>query len=52
MRFVDSDHPDVIAFAEKATASATTDREKAVAATRKAAGGHRPHDTEWVRRCF
>jgi len=31
MRFVDSDHPDVIAFAEEATAGATTDREKAVA---------------------
>jgi transglutaminase-like putative cysteine protease len=31
MQFVDSDHPDVIAFAEEATAGATTDREKAVA---------------------
>ena len=31
MHFVDSDHPDVVAFAEKATAGATTDREKAVA---------------------
>jgi transglutaminase-like putative cysteine protease len=31
MHFVESDHPDVIAFAEKATAGATTDREKAVA---------------------
>lgn len=31
MRFVDSDHPDVIAFAEEATAGATTEREKAVA---------------------
>jgi transglutaminase-like putative cysteine protease len=31
MQFVDSDHPDVVAFAEKATAGATTDREKAVA---------------------
>jgi transglutaminase-like putative cysteine protease len=31
MTFVDSDHPDVVAFAEKATAGATTDREKAVA---------------------
>src|SRR5919109_1226463 len=31
MPFVDSDHPDVIAFAEEATAGATTDREKAVA---------------------
>ena len=31
MTFVDADHPDVIAFAERATAGATTDREKAVA---------------------
>ena len=31
MTFADSDHPDVIAFAEAATAGATTDREKAVA---------------------
>ncbi len=31
MTFVDSDHPDVVAFAEQATAGATTDREKAVA---------------------
>lgn len=31
MQFVDSDHPDVIAFAKEATAGATTDREKAVA---------------------
>ena len=31
MQFVDSDHPDVVAFAEEATAGATTDREKAVA---------------------
>src|ERR1043166_6878812 len=31
MPFVDSDHPDVIAFATEATAGATTDREKAVA---------------------
>jgi len=31
MNFVDADHPDVIAFAEEATAGATTDREKAVA---------------------
>ena len=31
MLFVDSDHPAVVAFAEKATAGATTDREKAVA---------------------
>lgn len=31
MHFVDSDHPDVIAFAKEATAGATTDREKAVA---------------------
>jgi transglutaminase-like putative cysteine protease len=31
MQFVDSDHPDVIAFAEEATAGATTEREKAVA---------------------
>jgi transglutaminase-like putative cysteine protease len=31
MHFVDSDHPDVVAFAEEATAGATTDREKAVA---------------------
>lgn len=31
MDFVDSDHPDVIAFAREATAGATTDREKAVA---------------------
>ena len=31
MHFVESDHPDVIAFAEEATAGATTDREKAVA---------------------
>ncbi len=31
MLFVDSDHPDVVAVAEKATAGATTDREKAVA---------------------
>jgi transglutaminase-like putative cysteine protease len=31
MHFVESDHPDVVAFAEEATAGATTDREKAVA---------------------
>jgi transglutaminase-like putative cysteine protease len=31
MHFVDSDHPDVVAFAQDATAGATTDREKAVA---------------------
>jgi transglutaminase-like putative cysteine protease len=31
MTFVDSDHPDVVAFAEEATAGAATDREKAVA---------------------
>jgi transglutaminase-like putative cysteine protease len=31
MHFVDSDHPDVIVFAEEATKGATTDREKAVA---------------------
>ena len=31
MTFVDSDHPDVVAFAEAATAGATSDREKAVA---------------------
>ena len=31
MQFADSDHPDVIAFAEEATKDATTDREKAVA---------------------
>lgn len=31
MSFVDSDHPDVIAFAEEATKGASTDREKAVA---------------------
>ena len=31
MQFVDSDHPDVVAFAKEATAGATTDREKAVA---------------------
>ncbi|MCA1843391.1 MAG: transglutaminase-like domain-containing protein [Actinobacteria bacterium] len=31
MNFVEADHPDVIAFAEEATAGATTDREKAVA---------------------
>ena len=31
MHFVDSDHPDVIAFAKEATAGATTDRERAVA---------------------
>ena len=31
MAFVDADHPAVIAFAERATAGATTDREKAVA---------------------
>lgn len=31
MRFLDSDHPDVVAFAKEATAGATTDREKAVA---------------------
>ena len=31
MQFVDSDHPDVIAFAREATAGATTEREKAVA---------------------
>ena len=31
MEFVDSDHPDVVAFAEEATAGATTDREKAAA---------------------
>lgn len=31
MRFIDSDHPDVVAFANEATAGATTDREKAVA---------------------
>ena len=31
MTFVDADHPDVIAFAEQATAGASTDRDKAVA---------------------
>lgn len=31
MHFIDSDHPDVVAFAKEATAGATTDREKAVA---------------------
>jgi transglutaminase-like putative cysteine protease len=31
MHFIDSDHPDVIAFAKEATAGATTEREKAVA---------------------
>jgi transglutaminase-like putative cysteine protease len=31
MTFVDSDHPDVVAFAKEATKGATTDREKAVA---------------------
>ena len=31
MHFVESDHPDVVAFAEEATAGATTDRDKAVA---------------------
>jgi transglutaminase-like putative cysteine protease len=31
MTFVESDHPDVVAFAEEATDGATTDREKAVA---------------------
>ncbi len=31
MTFVDSDHPDVVAFAKEATKDATTDREKAVA---------------------
>ncbi len=31
MIFVEADHPDVVAFAERATAGATTDREKAVA---------------------
>ncbi|HEV3365751.1 MAG TPA: transglutaminase family protein [Acidimicrobiia bacterium] len=31
MQFADSDHPDVIAFAQEATKDATTDREKAVA---------------------
>jgi transglutaminase-like putative cysteine protease len=31
MTFVETDHPDVSAFAAKATAGATTDREKAVA---------------------
>jgi transglutaminase-like putative cysteine protease len=31
MHFVEIDHPDVVAFAEEATAGATTDREKAVA---------------------
>jgi transglutaminase-like putative cysteine protease len=31
MTFVDSDHPDVVAFAQEATAGATTDRDKAVA---------------------
>src|SRR5918999_399798 len=31
MHFIDSDHPDVVAFAREATAGATTDREKAVA---------------------
>jgi transglutaminase-like putative cysteine protease len=31
MHFVEADHPDVIGFAEQATAGATTDREKAVA---------------------
>jgi transglutaminase-like putative cysteine protease len=31
MIFVDSDHPDVVAFAKEATKSAATDREKAVA---------------------
>jgi len=31
MHFIDSDHPDVVAFAKEATAGATTDSEKAVA---------------------
>lgn len=31
MHFIDSDHPDVVAFAKEVTAGATTDREKAVA---------------------
>jgi len=31
MHFIDSDHPDVVAFAKEATAGAATDREKAVA---------------------
>jgi len=31
MTFVDSEHPDVVAFAKEATAGATTDKEKAVA---------------------
>ena len=31
MTFVDSDHPDVVAFAKEATKGATTEREKAVA---------------------
>src|SRR5919206_4111601 len=31
MHFIDSDHPDVVAFEERGTAGATTDREKAVA---------------------
>lgn len=31
MHFIDSDHPDVVAFAKEATAGVTTDREKAVA---------------------
>ena len=31
MQYVDSDHPDVVAFAKEATAGATSDREKAVA---------------------
>ena len=31
MHFIDSDHPDVDAFAKEATAGVTTDREKAVA---------------------
>jgi transglutaminase-like putative cysteine protease len=31
MHFIDSDHPDVVAFANEATAGATTEREKAVA---------------------
>lgn len=31
MTYVDSDHPDVVAFAEQATAGATTERERAVA---------------------
>jgi hypothetical protein len=35
MTFVDADHPDVVAFAARATAGASTDRDKAVALVRE-----------------